>query len=171
MLPAAYSLDAMTCDGNHTREDRINGLPVGPTDAWTMNLFVRTDLQPDNRTLIAGFGSAKDETGRGRYLSKFANGIHFWCADRDVDTHTPLAVGGWQMLTATYDGHTLTLYKDAQKIGESAVALGDDESVIEIAPVDPWDQKRRFVGEIRQMAVWKSVLPEPVLRLLRESHP
>ncbi len=170
-LPAIYSLDAVTCDGSHSREDRVDGLPVGQTDSWTMNMFVRTERQPGNRTLIAGFGSAKDESGQGRYFSKFGNGIHFWCSDRDVDTQTPLTVGEWQMLTATYNGHTLTLYKDAQKIGESAVELGDDEPVIQIAPLDPWDQKRRFVGEIRQMAMWKSALPEAVLRQLRESHP
>ncbi len=171
VLPAAFSLDAMVCDGNMSREEKVAGLPVGHADAWTINLFVRTDKQPDNRTIIAGFGSARDEEGRGRYLSKFANGIHFWSADRDAETNTPLALGSWQMLTATYDGRMLTLYKDAQKIGEERVSLSDDESVAEIAPVDPWDQQRRFAGEIRQFTVWKSALPEAAVRQLRESHP
>ena len=171
LLPAVYSLDAMVCNGTASKEEKVAGLPVGHGDSWTMNMYVRTDKQPENRTLIAGFGAAKDEAGHGRYQSKFANGIHFWCAGRDVETTTPLSLGAWQMLTATYDGQTLTLYKDAQKIAESRVALDDDESVVEIAPIDPWDHQRRFVGEIRQFAVWKSVLPEPVLRQLCETHP
>ncbi len=171
VLPAVYSLDAMVCDGNTSRQEKIAGLPVGRADSWTINLFVRTDRQPDNRTIIAGFGAVRDEAGHGRYLSKFANGIHFWCTDHDVESTTPLALGSWQMLTATYDGQTLTLYKDAQKIGEEKTALGNDQSVVEIAPIDPWDHERRFVGEIRQFAVWKSALPEAALRQLRESHP
>ena len=147
MNPPVYSLDAMACNGTVSWMDNSPGLPVGHAAPWTVNLFVRTDKQPGNRTLIAGFGSIKDESGHGRYLSKFANGIHFWSSGHDVDTHTPLTLGGWQMLTATYDGQTLTLYKDAQKIGDEKVVLSDDDSVVNIAPLDPWDQQRRFVGE------------------------
>ena len=171
IAPVAYSLDAWVGDGKTSRTEKVAGLPVGHADAWTVNLFVRTDKQPENRTLIAGFGAAKDEAGHGRYLGKFANGAHFWCAGQDVDSHTPLTVGGWQMLSATYDGHKLTLYKDAQKIGEEAVAFADDDPVVEIAPLDPWDQQRRFAGEIRRFTVWRAALPETALRQLQDSHP
>ena len=171
MLPALYSLDSMVCDGKTSKEEKVAGLPVGHADAWTINLFVRADKQPENRTIIAGFGSAQDDSGHGRYLSKFGNGIHFWCADRDAETATQLTLGHWQMLTATYDGHKLTLYKDAKQIGEERVDLGDDESVVEIAPVDPWDHQRRFEGEIRQFSVWKSALSEGAVRQLHELHP
>ena len=171
VLSTVYTLDSMVCDGNTSRRETVPGLPTGHADPWTINMYVRTDRQPANHTVIAGFGAAKDETGHGRYLSKFANGIHFWCADSDLDGSAPLSVGQWQMLTATYDGHTLTLYKDAKKIGQGSVALGDDEPVVEIAPLDPWDQQYRFAGEIRQFAVWNSALTEPVLRQLYEAHP
>ncbi len=171
VLRALYSLDTMVCDGLSSREEKIDGLPVGHAEPWTVNLWVHTDKQPDNRTLIAGFGAARDDTGRGRYLSKFANGVHFWSSDCDVESSTPLALDAWQMLTATYDGKILTLYKDAQKIGEEEITLSDDDPVVEIAPLDPWDHERRFVGEIRRFAVWKSALPEAAVQQLHGSHP
>ncbi len=171
LMTAAFSLDAMVCDGKSSREEAVAGLPTAAGDPWTINLFVRTDKQPGNKTLIAGFGSAQDQEGHGRYLSKFANGVHFWSSDRDVESQTALSVNKWQMLTATYDGHRLTLYKDGQKIGQEATTLSDDESVVRIAPLEPWDQQRRFEGEIRQFTVWKSALPESVLQQLQAAHP
>ena len=90
LVQPAYSLPGTTvCDGQNSRSIPVEGLPVGAHDPWTINYFVRTDKAPANRTLIAGFGQAADSTGHGRYLSKFANGIHFWSGDRDCDTTSP----------------------------------------------------------------------------------
>ena len=79
-----------------------------------MNLMLKIDKQPPNRTVLAGFGALVDETGHGRYLAKFANGIHFWSSHRDVESTESLDVKKWQMLTATYDGTTLRLYKNGK---------------------------------------------------------
>src|SRR5262249_27125868 len=121
-------------------------LPTHAADPWTINLMLRIDKQPPNRTIIAGFGAPIDETSRGRYLSKFNNGIHFWASHRDVDTKEQLELKKWQMVTATYDGTTLRMYKNGQPIGESAIALSDDDSAIHIRPIDPWDKKRTLEG-------------------------
>src|SRR5581483_6658258 len=63
-------------------------LPLHAGDSWTLSLMLKIDHQPANRTLIAGFGALRDETGHGRYLSKFANGIHFWASRADGETPT-----------------------------------------------------------------------------------
>ncbi len=144
------------------------GLPVKAGAPWTLNLFVRVDDQPENRTLIAGFGSLEDKAGQGRYFSKFANGIHFWISDTDVDTTEPLDTGRWQMLTATYDGKTMRLYKNARLIATQAVELRDDEAVAELLPIDLWDKERRLKGQVADMTVWDAALSRSAVELLWE---
>ena len=75
------------------------------------------------------------------------------------------------MLTATYDGETLHIYKNVKLIGEHAIHLSDDESIVRVAPLDPWDHQRRFNGEIRNFTIWKSALSVDALRALNEAAP
>ncbi len=172
LVEPAFTLpETVTCDGQNSRDVPAAGLPTGVGAPWTLNFFARTDHQPDNRTLIAGFGAAKDESGKGRFLSKFGNGIHFWSSNHDGDTTTPLDLGRWQMLTATYDGTTLRVYKDARKIGEVALVFAPDESVVRIAPVDPWDKERRFQGKVSRLSIWKEALAPDALALLLKNAP
>lgn len=145
-------------------------LPVKASDSWTMNMFVKAETQPANRTVIAGFGKCEDgNDGVARYMTKFANGLQFWSANRDVPTESPLDLGRWQMLTAAYDGHTLRVYKDATQIGARKVQLSDDEPIINIAPTDPWEHKRTFEGEIRGLTIWNSTLSPDALKSLLEA--
>ena len=168
-----YTVDSFTCNGNESKEIKVDGLPTKASDAWTINLFVRTDQQPDNRTIIAGFGQANDEgDGTGRYLCKFAGGVHFWSRLRDVPAvrGNPLDLKVWQMLSATYDGQTLRLYKNGRAIAQRNVALSDDrDPTVRIAPLDPWDQKRRFKGEIRDFTIWNAALPPEALSVLHDT--
>nr|MDQ2687559.1 chitobiase/beta-hexosaminidase C-terminal domain-containing protein [Armatimonadota bacterium] len=145
----------------------VPDLPTTAHAPWTINFFCRMTHQPDNRTVIAGFGRASDgQAGTGRYLSKFANGIHFWSANSDVETTTPLDLNQWQMLTATYDGHTLRVYKNAEPIAEQKVDLADDEANVHVMPKDPWEHERIFDGDVRDMTIWKQALTPDSLKTL-----
>ena len=153
-------------------EIRVEGLPVRGSDPWTINCFVRVQKQPENRTLIAGFGACKGaKDGTGRYLAKFTGGAHVWSHNSDCRSEAPLDIGRWQMLTAAFDGTTLRLYKDGLQVGERSVTLSDDEPVVRIAPVDPWEQKLRFDGEIRDFTVWKAALGRDSLPALLKGKP
>lgn len=135
--------------------------------AWSMNCFVKAGSQPANRTLIAGFGSLADEnTGEGRYLGKFSDGIHFWSHKFEIGADDPIAAGSWQMLTVTYDGRNVTLYVNGAKTGDGARDFGPDEPVLRLAPLDPWDHMRRFQGELRDLTVWPQALPPETVGLL-----
>jgi alpha-mannosidase len=159
IVKPVYHIAAVSCPAQSIDEP-ISSLPIHPGQPWTMNLFVRIENQPGNRTLIAGFGrSDNDAEGTGRYFAKFANGIHFWSRSRDVDANSPLDQSGWQMLTAIYDGQTLRLFKNAKEIGHRDIDLSDDDSAVHIAPIDPWDKQRRFEGEIRDFTIWNTMLP------------
>ncbi len=159
-------------DKSHT-DAKIQGvkrLPTGGEQPWSMNMWVKTDRQPADRTVIAGFGKSDDSAvGTGRYLTKFSNGIHFWSSNADVKGNTPFDVDKWQMITATFDGTTVRLYKNAKMIAEQATSLADDEPQVNILPADPWEHKRHFAGEMREFTIWNSCLSEGSLKSLQGS--
>ena len=169
--PPVFALEDFAANGQESKTIEDKSLPTKANDPWTINCFVRTDKQPANRTIIAGFGKVKDEGGHGRFLTKFANGLHFWCANQDVETSTPLKVGAWQMLTVTFDGHTLTVYQDGKKAGQGTITPVDDDAKVELAPLDPWDHEQRFTGEIKQFTVWNSALDGSTVALLNQKQP
>ncbi len=150
----------------------VQNLPVKGTDAWTVNLWCEIDTQPEDRTMIAGFGRSTDgRAGTGRYFTKFPEGINFWAADKDLMTNVQLDLGKWQMLTATYDGVTMRVYKNGVVIGEQAVTLENDQSVARAMPLDAWERKRRFGGDISDFTIWDVDLSgEAVKRLWKSGH-
>ncbi|HUB25051.1 MAG TPA: glycoside hydrolase family 38 C-terminal domain-containing protein, partial [Tepidisphaeraceae bacterium] len=112
-------------------ESEISGLPCNGADIWSINLFCRPSAPVPDRTLIAGFGRADAMAdGQGRYLSVFPKGVHFWSNNADVDGTARLSIGQWQMLTITYDGQTIRLYKNGRPAGSGDVRLQDDESAV-----------------------------------------
>lgn len=138
-----------------TKAFPVDNLPVKARDPWTLNFFCKIDQQPEDRTIIAGFGRATDgRTGTGRYFTKFPKGLNFWVANRDVMTDVPLDLGKWQMLTATYDGAVMRLYKNGVQIAEEKVELADDQAQVRVMPLDAWEHQRKFMGEVRDLTIW-----------------
>ena len=146
-------------------------MPTKAADAWTLNFFCRPAKKIPNRTILAGFGRADDiQEGAGRYLANFPGGLHFWSRGQDVSTSTPIAIGRWQMLGATYDGHMLRLYKDGWPVGQGSIVLSDDgDSTVRFAPTDPWTYKNVFDGEIHQLTIWNGALPPAMLAALYDA--
>ncbi|CAN5702058.1 hypothetical protein BH11ARM2_BH11ARM2_06680 [soil metagenome] len=141
--------------------------PKGAKEPWTINLWLMVDRQPEDRSIIAGFGRARDgEEGRGRYFTKFRDGINFWIASQDVRTQVPLDLKAWQMLTAAYDGTTVRLYKNGQPIGSGTPALQADSSKVNLLPLDAWDGKRKVEGEVRGFTIWSQALPPNAVQRL-----
>ena len=152
------TVDRFVADGNTTREFKSPDVSGRSQSPWTISFFVRVDQQPEDRTLIAGFGTNRDQTsGAGRFICKFQEGIHYWSRNQDV-TGTDLDTGRWQLLTATYDGSTLSLYKNGTLIKDQPLELSDDDTTVRLAPPDPWDHSRRFKGEIRNFQIWPVAL-------------
>ncbi len=150
-------------------EQSVPNLPVKGSAPWTVNCFVRAASDPDASVLIAGFGKVGmdgDPQGVGRYLSAFPDGLRFWGRNRDVESDEPLDTNKWQMLSATYDGHTVVAYKNGEEIGHGDRSFADDEAVVRLAPPNPWSNGQRFQGELRKFTVWNVPLSGRALRML-----
>ena len=87
----------------------------------------------------------------------------------DVDTRTQIELNKWQMLTATYDGSTIRIYKDGTKIGEQALTLADDEPTIAVMPADPWEKRIKFDGELKDFTIWDACLTEESLKAIGQA--
>jgi alpha-mannosidase len=156
---------------NHDETIRdVKNLPIAAGKPWSISMWVRASAQPEDRTIIAGFGRCDDgANGTGRYLTKFASGIQFWTRNGDVPTRTQLDLNEWQMLTATCDGSTLRVYKNTKQIAEQPVALSDDEAEVHVLPVDPWERKRTFEGDLRDFTIWSTCLAPETIKTLHSA--
>ena len=75
------------------------------------------------------------------------------------------------MLTATYDGKTLKMYSGTAEIGTATLDLNLAKGVVNIAPLEPWDNQRRFKGKISKLTIWKEALPPSSLTVLLQGTP
>lgn len=166
-----FSMETVGAD-QKGRVIREPGLPTGAGDSWTLNVFARMDRQPTNHTILAGFGRCDAPAGgQGRYLCKFAGGVHFWSHNQDCPSRTPYDLGRWQMITAVYDGAMLRLYRDGKQIGARPIRLSDDEGVVQIAPIDPWDHRYQFDGDLAGLTIWNTPLNELAIEALLANGP
>lgn len=163
-----YTLDEIGAEQRNVAIKAAN-LPVRGSDAWTINIFVKPEKAIPPRTLIAGFGSAADKAvGQGRYLANFASGMQLWSRNADGTSRTKIEAGKWQMLTAASDGKMLRMYKNGVKVSEQPCKLADDEAVVMIAPIDPWEHQRKFEGELAHFTIWPGALGEEALKAIME---
>jgi alpha-mannosidase len=150
----------------------VPGLPVLKRDPWTMNLLVKADTRPVERVILAGFGPPDDQGGSGagaRYFAIFPEDIEFWAGGKNLKTNSPLDLGRWQMLSATYNGDTLALYKDGEPIGKMRVGFGLDASPsVSVGASDPWDHQRTFAGSIKNFTIRRGALSDKEVKKLFE---
>ncbi len=136
-----------------------------------MNLFAYFDKTPGELTTLAGFGDDSDNNGTQRYLLKFHDGIHFWASNVDVTSGVPYDLGKWQMVTATYDGKQVQLYKNGQLIKSAPVSLNEAVSVVKIAPPGPWPTGSRLNGKIAGFRIWNAALSSEQVAALMQAMP
>ena len=166
-LPAVQTFDG------HRRgfvKNDLSTLPTASDDPWTINQFIYMDSQPEELTLIGGFGDGADTPGQQRFLIKFHNGLHFWGSNVDINAGVPFDLGQWQMVTLTFDGKTLTIYKNGQAIKTADISLDDAADMVRIGTSGPWNG-HRFAGKIAGFAIWNSALPPTAVQALLAEKP
>jgi alpha-mannosidase len=169
--PVAQLAEERTLDGQgggYAEQALGPEAPVSPTAAWTINLWLWLDRQPEDYTVIAGFGSCRDQGANQRYLAKFPEGLHFWGSGVDVPARVPLDLGRWQMLTATFDGAVVRLMKDGRELVSQSIGLAEAASIAKLGPPAPWSWGHRLVGKASGFTLWDQALsPGGVAALAR----
>ena len=165
------SLQTFTGTQTWSKDELLN-LPTGETESWTINMFVRTDTPPDTLTLIGGFGDGRDQSGAERYLGRVNGGIHFWGASVDIDSGVPFDIGKWQMLSATYDGKTVTIFKNGQPIKSAPASLSEAAPEVHLAPTGTWgNRSHHFNGSIQGFSIWNAALSPATVNALMANMP
>lgn len=138
------------------------GLPTGAGEAWSINAYVWLDQPLSELTMIGGFGDVVTAQPRGcqRYLVKMREGIHFWGSSVDVNAGQPFDIGCWQMVTITYDGHEVALYKNGRRVFARPEDLVDAAAVVALAPADHWKKGTRFAGRLDEFSLWRGALSQ-----------
>jgi alpha-mannosidase len=170
---AVFSLDRFTCDG-HELAQQPAGLPLAGNAPWTMNFFVRTSKPIKDHALIAGFGRREAAVdGASRYLGMFDDGgLRFWGHNVDITTDAMVDLDRWQMLTATFDGSILKVYKEGKLLVAQRATLSTAPDEVHIAPLDGWGMNRRFdSGEIANFTIWDSCLNQEAVDALYKERP
>jgi hypothetical protein len=170
LAPVYSSLDAVTFDGKTIRGvTKVNqsGLPTEGTASWTINMFVNIPQTLGELTMIGGFGSGRDDAGSDRFLIKFHDKIHFWGSNVDITASEAFDIGKWQMVTISYDGSTIRMYKNGALVGSEAAKLSDALPDVRIGTRGPWSGAPRFAGQVAGFTIWNAALPpEFILTML-----
>jgi alpha-mannosidase len=133
----------------------LKGLPLQAGQPWTLNAFVFVPKMPNDYTVIAGFGDGQDNAGTQRYLAKFPDQIHFWGSNIDIGTNEPLDLGKWQMLTVTFDGRKIAIYKNGKLLKSQGAQLAEAAPIVQVAPASPWSQhgNNLFAGKVANLTL------------------
>ena len=172
LRPVFRSGETLTLTGTESGPQwaSVPNLPVRGGAPWTLNLFVYMDKQPEELTVLGGFGDATDTSGAQRYLVKFHNGIHFWGSNVDINAGAPFALGQWQMISVTYDGSLIRLYRSGKLLKTAPATLSDAVPVVKIGRQGPWNNQH-FAGKIADMTIWNEALPADFLQTLLPNTP
>ncbi len=146
-------------------------LPVAGRAAWTINQWVYLDKQPKNLTILGGFGSGRDQGGQQRFLISNNNSIYFWGSNVDIDAKTPWDLGRWQMVTVTYDGQTVRIFKDGRQIKSEEARLSNARPQARLAPPSPWGEGGKFEGKIANFEIYQSALSPQSIATLAQKRP
>ncbi len=145
-------------------------IPIGATDTWSMNIWLKLDETPANLAWLAGFGGRPVHAGDGskRAYLQFDAGYYFWGHSRDVDSGQAYTTDGiWHMYTITYDGADIVMYFDAAEVKRQATTLVDTQAVVGVGGTSHWAAD--LVGKYDDFSIWRGVLSlDGIERLMSE---
>lgn len=145
-------------------------LPILAADAWSVNVWVYPTVIPVDWRILWSLGN-KPSGGNSRsiYSSGYASGqgqITFVgiktpsggsATTTYVSTHVPWDINQWQMVTTTYDGAILRIYKNGTMIAMYNPTFLDAPGEVRV-PTNPWNAYDFFVGKFDEFTVWRGAL-------------
>ncbi len=153
------------------------GFPSSGDKQWSMNFYVYLDEQPSPYDMMAGFGALIGwPDGSARYIMNYGgnnNQIYFWGNNAyDLATGVAFDIAQWQMITVTYDGGSLKVYKNGQVIGSKKVStFANAVPTVHLAPKNMASHTGRFKGKLDNFAIYKGVLSQSDINSLAQALP
>ncbi len=173
--PAAYdtgvSGQAFVSDGNNSvYKTGINTaiLPVLAADTWTVNIWVCPN---GPQTYIDVNGVQRSWRMAWRIGNKSNNSRTIYCSDagfiaftdsnqRYIGTGIPWDVNQWQMITTTYDGSNVRVYKNGLLIGKKSWTFQNAPGDVNM-PDYAWSATTNFFkGKFDEFTVWRGALTQ-----------
>jgi len=179
--------------GNSLNFDGINdwiektyptGFPCEADDRWTINLFLKVPQEPNSTQWIGGWGKGAyggwHNTGTSErwifYKDIWASDppvmtTHFWTYDSGSIEwpKQSLDIGEWQMLTVTYDGVMLRVYKNGLLMAKNdKTLLASVAKIVCLGKNVDWSGPgNALLGQVDEFMIWDYALcPEEIGLLL-----
>ncbi len=138
-------------------------LPVLAADTWSVNLWVYPTEIPKDWRLAWCLGEKPyniSASSRTLYASGGGN-ISFANPQASGYVYTvstiPWDINQWQMVTTTYDGSIVRIYKNGVLIAMRDQTFSDSPGEVRV-PSYAWDSKDFFAGRFDEFTVWRGVL-------------
>jgi len=179
--------NSLDFDGDDDWIERVypDDFPVASDDSWTINLFLKVPVKPEETQYIGGWGKGAyggwHDTGTSErwivYKEIWASDppvmtTHFWTYDSGSIQwpKESLDIGNWQMLTVTYDGVMLRVYKNGQLMGDNdKVLLPSVAKIVCLGKEVGWSgPANSLLGQIDEFMVWDYALCAGEIGLLLE---
>jgi|GEM_PF-876474 len=173
---------AMVSDGNQscfkTGID-TSLLPLGATEPWTVNVWVYPTVAPGNWRILWCMGNKPDAydsfpqgTSRAVYNSTSGGGIVFTEGPNNsgggqyVSSGIQYDVGQWQMITTTFDGTKVRVYKNGMLIALRSITTFVNAPGEVRIPTYPWTGTF-FAGKFDEFTIWRGAMtPEEIADLI-----
>jgi len=135
-----------------------SALPLNAADQWTVNLWVYTPTVPTDWMVAFAIGAKPYNTAKAsRALYASAGKIVFTDGGGNyLSTGVAWDVNKWQMVTVTYDGATVKVFKNAYQIGSKAFAFANALPQVRVPSNPGWGSF--FTGKFDEFKVWDRAL-------------
>lgn len=140
-------------------------LPVLAGDAWTVNLWVYAPAQPLNWRLAWCLGAKPYDGSYGRTRALYSGSTGMIVFTNGSNYVSPMElwdVGKWQMVTTTFDGTYVRVYKNGILIGRSLIDTFDDAAGEVRVPSNygSTSYPTFFKGKFDELTIWRGVLTQ-----------
>jgi len=157
---------ALTGDGNDSAYKTGIGtslLPLAGTDTWSINAWVKPDDAPSDWNVLFAIGAKPggSATSRAVYTNGSGNIVFTGGGgegDRFLVSEATFDVGVWQMITATYDGTEVRLYKNGGLIGSEAMTFTNALGEVRIPTNPGWGTM--MSGAFDDFTIWSGALTQ-----------
>ncbi len=145
-----------------------NVLPVDSNDLWSVNVWLYPTAIPQDWGIVWSLGqkpSSVNHSSRALYSSGSSSGGLITFVNPQptgsiyIASMIPWDINQWQMITTTYDGSIVRIYKNGVLIAMRNQAFQDAPGEVRI-PTNPWNGYDFFVGRFDEFTVWRGVLSQ-----------